>query len=156
MYTNLPPGDYRFRVIACNNDGIWNEAGASLKFTILPAFYQTNWFLLLCVAATGGLTWVAYQRHLRQVSARLSLIFKERLAERTRIARELHDTLLQSSGLILHFQRARNLLPGTLRAVKRWTERWMVRNRRCGRTGRDPTYDPRRLTLRGWWRNHIS
>jgi signal transduction histidine kinase/streptogramin lyase len=112
MYTNLPPGDYQFRVIACNNDGVWNEAGASLAFTILPAFYQTNWFLLLCVAAIGCLTWVAYQRHLRQVSARLSLIFKERLSERTRIARELHDTLLQSfQGLILHFQRARNLLP---------------------------------------------
>ena len=111
-YTNLPPRDYVFSVIACNNDGVWNEAGASLKFTILPAFYQTNLFLLLCVAAIGCLAWVTYWRHVRQVSDRLSLIFKERLAERTRIARELHDTLLQSfQGLLLHFQKARNLLP---------------------------------------------
>src|SRR5260370_28055247 len=112
MYTNLPPRDYRFRVIACNNDGVWNEAGASLKFTILPAFYQTTWFFLLCVAAIGCLTWVAYRRHLGQVSARLSLIFKERLSQRTRIALELHDPLLPDfQGLILPVQQAPRFLP---------------------------------------------
>lgn len=111
-YTNLPPRDYVFRVIACNNDGIWNDAGASLKFTLLPAFYQTKWFLLLCFAAVVCLGWMVYHRHMHQVSARLNVIFKERLSERTRIAGELHDTLLQSfQGLTLHFQRARNLLP---------------------------------------------
>src|SRR5260370_35701880 len=112
MYTNLPPRGYRLRLIACNNDGVWNEAGASLKVTILPAFYQTTWFFLLCFTAIGCLTWVAYRRHLGQVPAPLSLLFKERLSERTRIARALHDTLLQTfQGLVLHFQQARNLLP---------------------------------------------
>jgi len=144
MYTNLPPGDYQFRVIACNNDGVWNEAGASLPFTILPAFYQTKWFLLLCAAAIGCLTWVAYQRHLRRVSARLSLIFKERLAERTRIARELHDTLLQSfQGLILHFQRARNLLPERASEAIQMLDRALDGAEQAVVEGRDAIHDLR-------------
>ncbi len=95
FYSDLRPGKYRFRVIACNNDGVWNEVGASLSFTLLPAFYQTNWFLLICLAAFGGVVWAAYQQHVRQLAARLDSQFEERLAERTRIAQELHDTLLQ-------------------------------------------------------------
>jgi signal transduction histidine kinase/ligand-binding sensor domain-containing protein len=105
FYSNLRPGNYRFRVIACNNDGVWNEAGASLNFTLLPAFYQTNWFLLLCVAAFGGIGWAAYRWRIRQVAARLDSQFEERLAERTRIAQDLHDTLLQgflSASMQLH------------------------------------------------------
>jgi signal transduction histidine kinase/ligand-binding sensor domain-containing protein len=112
FYTSLGPGRYRFRVIACNNDGVWNEQGATLQFMILPAFYQTNWFLLLCIVAAGYFAWAIHQRHIAQVAARLDLTFKERLSERTRIARELHDTLLQSfHGLLLRFQAATNLLP---------------------------------------------
>ena len=95
FYTNLWPGHYRFHVIACNNDGVWNEQGAALGFSILPAFYQTKWFLLLCVTAAGLLAWAAYRRRVRQVTARLDLQFRERLSERTRVAQDLHDTLLQ-------------------------------------------------------------
>lgn len=95
FYTNLAPGKYRFQVIAANNDGIWNEEGAILEFEILPMFYQTNWFFLLCLAAFAILVWVGYQWRVRQVKVRLDLIYEERLAERTRIARDLHDTLLQ-------------------------------------------------------------
>ena len=94
FFNNLRPGSYRFRVVACNNDGVWNETGAALDFTLLPAFYQTGWFLLLCAAAAGGLAWAGYQWRVRQVTARLDLQFQERLAERARVARELHDTLL--------------------------------------------------------------
>jgi ligand-binding sensor domain-containing protein/signal transduction histidine kinase len=94
FFNNLRPGSYRFRVVACNNDSVWNETGAALDFTLLPAFYQTGWFLLLCTAAAGCLAWVGYQWRVRQVTARLDLQFQERLAERTRVARELHDTLL--------------------------------------------------------------
>ena len=54
FYNNLPPGNYRFRVTACNNSGVWNEEGASLDFAIAPAYYQTNWFRALCVAHTPG------------------------------------------------------------------------------------------------------
>jgi signal transduction histidine kinase len=104
-YTNLPPRRYTFRVIACNNDGVWNEQGAALDFAIAPAFYQTSWFLLLCVASAGSLGWMGYRWRVRQVRARLNLRFNERLSERTRIARELHDTLLQgflSASMQLH------------------------------------------------------
>jgi signal transduction histidine kinase len=105
FYTNPPPGNYRFRVVASNNDGIWNETGAAVGLSIAPAFYQTTWFLLLCVASLGALAWIAYRLRLRQVSRRLDLQFNERLAERTRIAQELHDTLLQgvlSASMQLH------------------------------------------------------
>jgi ligand-binding sensor domain-containing protein/signal transduction histidine kinase len=112
VYTNLDPGSYTFRVIASNSNGAWNRDGPSLNLTIVPAFYQTSWFLLLCAAAVGTLAWAVYQWHVGQVTARMDIQFIERLSERTRIARELHDTLLQSfQGLILHFQTARDLLP---------------------------------------------
>lgn len=95
FFTNLGPGAYRFRVIASNNDGVWNEEGAALEFTILPLFYQTNWFLALCAAALVFIAWLGYKWRVRQVKYQLHLQFQERLAERTRIAQDLHDTLLQ-------------------------------------------------------------
>jgi ligand-binding sensor domain-containing protein/signal transduction histidine kinase len=112
IYTNLSPGSYTFRVIASNSDGVWSETGTALPIDIVPQFYQTKWFFLLAALLAGIIIWLAYQRHVQQVTERLDLQYKERLSERTRIARELHDTLLQSfQGLMLHFQRARNLLP---------------------------------------------
>src|SRR5262249_8611922 len=92
FYNDLPPRKYRFRVIACNNDGVWNEAGSALDFSVAPALYQTIWFQSICVFAAGVLTWVLYRLRLRQIAA----LYNERLAERTRIARDLHDGLLQS------------------------------------------------------------
>jgi signal transduction histidine kinase len=101
FYSDLRPGSYRFRVMACNNDGVWNEAGASLNFTLLPAFYQTNWFLLLCAAIGLFLLWSLYQLRLRQVARQFNLRLEERVGERARIARELHDTMLQSFQAVL-------------------------------------------------------
>jgi signal transduction histidine kinase/ligand-binding sensor domain-containing protein len=102
IYTNLPPKSYRFRVSASNNDGIWNSTGATLDFSIQPAFYQTKTFLFICFLATSFLLWGLYRLRVRQVAARLRLGFEERLAERSRIATELHDNLLQNvSGLAL-------------------------------------------------------
>lgn len=95
FYTNLGPGEYRFRVIASNNDGVWNEEGAILNFKILPMFYHTNWFLALCAAALCFIAWLGYKWRVRAMKTRLHLQFQERLAERTRIAQDLHDTLLQ-------------------------------------------------------------
>ena len=66
-YSNLPPGNYRFRVIASNNSGVWNEEGASLDFAIAPAYYQTNWFRALCAAAILALLWMAYRLRVRQL-----------------------------------------------------------------------------------------
>jgi ligand-binding sensor domain-containing protein/signal transduction histidine kinase len=104
FYSNLPPRDYRFRVMACNNSGVWNEAGASLDFFVAPAYYQSWWFRSFCVAAFLALLAAAYQLRLRQVARQFNMRLEERVNERTRIARELHDTLLQSfQGVLLKF-----------------------------------------------------
>ncbi len=112
FYTNLGPGTYRFRVIARNNDGVWNRDGATLEFTIPPTFLQSNWFVLLTILALFALLWIAYSLRLRQVTARVRATLEVRLAERERIARELHDTLLQSfQGLVLRFQAVADRIP---------------------------------------------
>jgi PAS domain S-box-containing protein len=67
QYSNLPPGDYVFRVTAANNSGVWNEAGAFLDLSIAPAYYQTNWFRALCVAAFLGLLWGLYRARIQQL-----------------------------------------------------------------------------------------
>ncbi len=104
QYSNLPPGDYHFRVTACNSSGVWNEAGASLDFSIAPAYYQTIWFRLSCVVAFLGLLVALYRLRLRRLVRQFNMTLEARLAERTRIARELHDTLLQSfQGVLLKF-----------------------------------------------------
>jgi signal transduction histidine kinase/ligand-binding sensor domain-containing protein len=96
FYTNLAPGKYRFHVTACNNDGVWNDVGASLDFSVAPAWYQTNWFHILCVAFGVFIMVVVYRLRVRQIARAISARFDERLAERTRIARDLHDTFLQT------------------------------------------------------------
>ncbi|HXI31208.1 MAG TPA: two-component regulator propeller domain-containing protein, partial [Vicinamibacterales bacterium] len=112
FYTNLRPGTYRFRVLAANNDGVWNEAGATVQFAILPAFYQTGWFLALSAITATAMMWMLYRVRLRQVARQARDRLEARLMERIRIARELHDTLLQSTqGLILHVQAAASRIP---------------------------------------------
>ena len=90
-YTNIPPGQYIFRVQACNNDGLWNMAGTSLSFTLQPRFYQTVWFYVLLALFAAGL--VVLLLRLRLMRAERE--FRAVLAERNRIAREVHDTLAQ-------------------------------------------------------------
>jgi signal transduction histidine kinase/ligand-binding sensor domain-containing protein len=96
FYSDLRPGNYRFRVIACNNDGVWNKEGATLNFSIAPAWYQTTWFRVLCFAAVLALVWILYRVRMHQVAKAMSARFDERLSERIRMARELHDTFLQT------------------------------------------------------------
>jgi signal transduction histidine kinase/streptogramin lyase len=112
FYTNLPPRNYRFRVMAANNSGVWNEEGALLDFSIAPAFYQRTSFRVLCVVAFLALLFAAYQLRVRQLAGQYNRTLEARVSERTRIARELHDTLLQSfQGLLLRFHSASKLLP---------------------------------------------
>jgi signal transduction histidine kinase/ligand-binding sensor domain-containing protein len=112
FYTNLGPGSYQFHVIACNNDGVWNTTGASVNFSIAPSYYQTGWFRAAVGVAVLALFWTLYQFRLRQIAHAFNVRLDERVSERTRIARELHDTLLQSfQGLMLRFQSVRDLLP---------------------------------------------
>lgn len=112
VYMNLSPGTYTFQVIGSNNDGVWNSTGDTLRFTIPPTFYQTAWFRALCALAFLVMLWGAYQLRLRQIESQFNAGLEVRVGERTRIARELHDTLLQSMhGLMFQFQAARNMLP---------------------------------------------
>ncbi len=112
FYNNLPPGKYRFRVMACNNSGVWNETGTYLDFVIDPAYYQTTWFRLSVVAGFLLLLGALYQLRVRQVAGQVRARMEERLEERERIARDLHDTLLQSvQGLILKFDAAAKQIP---------------------------------------------
>jgi signal transduction histidine kinase/ligand-binding sensor domain-containing protein len=112
FYTQLSPGAYRFRVIASNDAGVWNETGAALAFSIAPTFLQSIWFKLLAALALVSVISAVYGLRLRQATARLQTGFEVRIAERERIARELHDTLLQGfQGLMLRFQSVANLLP---------------------------------------------
>ena len=104
-YTNLNSGSYRFRVIASNSDGLWNSSESALQFEIEPLFWQTWWFLLAVVLALALLLLLSIRLRMLQLTARLQMRFEERLAERTRIAQELHDTLLQgflSASMQLH------------------------------------------------------
>ena len=96
IYSNLPPGRYTFRVAACNNDGVWNNAGASLSFRVSPAYYQTVWFRIWCVVLAALTLWLIYRLRMWSMRENLHARFDERMAERTRLARELHDTLLQT------------------------------------------------------------
>jgi signal transduction histidine kinase/ligand-binding sensor domain-containing protein len=111
-YSNLEPKRYRFLVKASNNSGVWSEEGASLRFSVAPAFFQTNWFRLLCVVGFLGAIWAIYQFRTQQLHRQFNLGLEARVNERTRIARDLHDTLLQTlHGLLFQFQAVRNLLP---------------------------------------------
>jgi signal transduction histidine kinase/ligand-binding sensor domain-containing protein len=96
FYSDLRPGSYRFRVIASNNDGVWNETGATLDFKVAAAWYQTIWFRSLCFVVGVLLLWAIYRLRVRQIAGHMKARFDERLAERTRIARDLHDTFLQT------------------------------------------------------------
>jgi len=98
VYTNLSPGSYTFRVIASNSDGIWNSTEASVHVDVTPEVWQTLWFRVAVVAACMVAMAAMYRIRLRRVTQQLNIRFQERLDERTRIAQELHDTLLQ--GLI--------------------------------------------------------
>jgi signal transduction histidine kinase len=99
-------------VTACNNSGVWNEAGTFLDFSIAPAYYQTTWFRVACVAAFLALLAALYRLRLQQVTQQLRQRMEGRLEERERIARDLHDTLLQSvQGLILKVDAAAKQMP---------------------------------------------
>jgi len=96
FYTNLGPGTYRFHVIASNNDGVWNDQGATIEFKIAPAWFQTAWFHVLWMTVACLLIWVIYRIRVSYIARAISARFDERLDERTRMARELHDTFLQT------------------------------------------------------------
>jgi signal transduction histidine kinase/ligand-binding sensor domain-containing protein len=112
FYTDVPPRRYTFRVMAANSDGIWSERAATLHFAIAPAYYQTTWFRGATAVSFLALLWAGHRYRMRRAQQAFALTLDARVGERTRIAREFHDTLLQSfHGLMLQFQTAAYLLP---------------------------------------------
>ncbi|MGO9345667.1 MAG: ATP-binding protein, partial [Terriglobales bacterium] len=126
QYSNLAPANYRFRVTASNNSGVWNEEGAFLDFAIAPAYYQTNWFRALCGLVFLAMLWTVYQlrvralerrqavleRHRTEIRALNEQLIKAQEAERMRIAGELHDGVLQQiTSLSLRLGTAKRQVP---------------------------------------------
>jgi signal transduction histidine kinase len=112
FYSHLPPGHYTFHVIACNNDDLWNEIGASVSIFLPPTFLQSWYFKALLAVFFLGLTWLIYLLRVNYETAKLKERIQERLSERERIARELHDTLFQSvEGSLLHLNAVTSRLP---------------------------------------------
>jgi len=115
-YVNLPPAKYAFHVLACNNEGVWNTTGASLAFEIAPEFYQTRWFVPLCVVVAGLLVWGAYWMRVRRLLSRFQLVAQER----ARMMRELHDSLLQGfSGVVYQLEAVSRLYESNPEVSKR-------------------------------------
>ena len=96
VYTNLAPGDYRFEVIAANEDGVWSARPAQAAMRIEAAWTQTSWFRLACALTIVGAAWLLHRWRLARLAARLGEQMRVRTRERERIARTLHDTFLQS------------------------------------------------------------
>jgi len=136
FYTSLGPGRYRFRVIACNNDGLWNDVGAALDFSVAPAWYETNWFLVLCISTGIFMVWAAYRLRVRQLARAISARFDERLAERTLMARDIHDTFLQTvqgSKLVADHALKPSADPTRMRQALEQLSVWLARATQEGR-----------------------
>ncbi|HEV7684291.1 MAG TPA: two-component regulator propeller domain-containing protein [Pyrinomonadaceae bacterium] len=113
-YTNLRPGNYNFRVIASNNDGVWNETGAAVGLYLKPFFYQTYWFYAVCVLALAVMGTLLYRLRVRGMQKRFGAV----LAERTRMAREIHDNLAQEmSGISVQLEVVARTMPAGAEAA---------------------------------------
>jgi signal transduction histidine kinase/ligand-binding sensor domain-containing protein len=143
-YTTLPWGRYTFRVQGATSRGAWSEPGAALSIEILPPWWGTWWFRVSCVGGFVLLLWALYQLRLQQLQRQFNMTLDARVGERTRIARELHDTLLQSlHGLMCRFQAARNMLPGRPEQAMQTLDGAIARTERAIAESRDAIGDLR-------------
>jgi signal transduction histidine kinase/ligand-binding sensor domain-containing protein len=143
-YTTLPAATYTFEVEGATSRGPWSEPGAMLRIEILPAWYQTLWFRSICLIAFLLLLWAIYFLRLNELRRQFSAALEARVDERTRIARELHDTLLQSfQGVLLVFQAVSNLLPARPDEAKRRIEHALDQASDAITEGRDAVHELR-------------
>jgi signal transduction histidine kinase len=148
QYSNLAPRTYRFRVMASNNSGVWNETGSSLDFSVAPAYYQTTWFRGVVIAAGVALLGAVYQLRVQQLARQFDMRMRERIDERTRIARELHDTLLQTfHGVMFRLQGAANVLPDRPSEAKQRLAAALTQGTQALREGRDAVQGLRDSTV---------
>jgi len=143
FYTTLPPGRYTFHVTACNNDGVWNTAGITLPIDLPATFLQSWYFKMLCATAVAGLLWCVYLFRINQAEGRIRTRLYERLAERERIARDLHDTFFQGiQGLLLRFDLGmKRLVKGD--PVRAFLEDALTQSDQVMRQGRELVLDLR-------------
>jgi signal transduction histidine kinase/ligand-binding sensor domain-containing protein len=147
-YRNLPPGSYHFNVTASDTNGIWSNKVATADFTILPAFYQTLWFRSLCVITFAVLLAGLYQFRLKHLTRQYSIRLEERVNERTRIARELHDTVLQSfQGVLLKFSTLKYVMRDRPVEAEQTLERLVEQARQAITEGRDAVQGLRDSTV---------
>ena len=148
FYGNLPPRSYQFRVKACNNSAVWNEAGAFLDFSVAPAYYQTAWFQASCVGTVLALLATAYRLRLRYLKRQFNIRLEARVGERTRIARDLHDTLLQSfQGVLMKFDVATGMIPDRPSEAQQKLEAVIEQARHAITEGRDAVQGMRSSTV---------
>jgi ligand-binding sensor domain-containing protein/signal transduction histidine kinase len=122
-YTNLRPGRYKFRVIASNNDGLWSPTGAAFDLYLRPHFYQTYWFYALVIFGLAFVVWQLYRFRLRQVESQFAAV----LAERNRIAREIHDNLAQEMlGISVQLEVVARTMPASAELAKTHLDRVRV------------------------------
>ena len=137
FYPHLPPGHYIFHVIAANDDGIWNNTGASVAVFLPPTFVQSWYFKAIIGLAALIVLWLLYLVRLKQETTKVRTLLYERFAERERIARDLHDTFFQGiQGLILSFQSASRTLPNE-NATRRLLDQALVHSDAVMRQGRE-------------------
>jgi signal transduction histidine kinase/ligand-binding sensor domain-containing protein len=122
-YPKLNPGNYHFSMKAVTRDGVWSEHDATVNFTVQPDFSQTIWFHLMCAALVVGIGYLIYRLRMRQVVRRMNALLSERLLERERIARALHDSWIQNvHGLVLSVDGVSKSLPEKTPARERLEE----------------------------------
>ena len=144
------PGTYRFRVTASNNSGVWNDTGATLEFSIAPAYYQTPWFAALLVIATAALLWEAYRLRVAHIARQFDRTLDARVSERTRIARDLHDTLLQSfHGVLLRLHTVSQLLENRPTVAQEMLDSTIKQVADAVTEGRDAVQGLRDSTIQG-------
>jgi signal transduction histidine kinase/ligand-binding sensor domain-containing protein len=147
-YRNLAPGSYHFSLNATNTNGVWSDAVATSEFTILPAFYQTRWFVALCVVSALAFLYMLYVLRVRQLARQLEVRMEERVGERTRIARELHDTLLQSfQGVLMKFHAAARMIRNRPDEAEKILERAIEQAGQAVTEGRDAVQALRSSTV---------
>jgi signal transduction histidine kinase/ligand-binding sensor domain-containing protein len=158
-YTNLAPGSYRFQVVAANEDGVWNEKGATVEFAIPATFTQTKAFVALCLALAAVCIWLLALWRQRRIAHTLRAQFETTLAERTRVARELHDTLLgDMAGVAMQLSAASRraetagaadaTLAGLLAGLGTQVQQALTEARRSVTAMRQPPEDPSSLADR--------